>query len=165
MYKFTDASPKIEALIDLLRTAGKFDFTASIYHTDSGMGHHRPELIVEFTGPDVHVLTDRNGELLQALEYYAGQILGLNSGEHDRICFDAEGFKASRAIEIKRIAADAVRAVRDTQTPHVFPPMTSRERHLLHLALAESGMKSVSTGDRLQRAVVLYPSGVTPPSA
>jgi spoIIIJ-associated protein len=160
-----DASPKLEALIDLLRTAGKFDLTASIYHTDSGMGHHRPELIVEFAGPDVHLLTERNGELLHALEYFAAQILGLGSEEYDRLSFDAEGYKASRADEIKRIADAAVRTVRDTNTPHVFPPMDSHERRLLHLALAESGLKSASTGERYQRSVVLYPSDVNPPPA
>jgi spoIIIJ-associated protein len=40
--------------------------------------------------------------------------------------------------------------------------MNARDRRILHLALAPSGLTSASTGERFSRAVVLYPEA-TPP--
>jgi spoIIIJ-associated protein len=40
--------------------------------------------------------------------------------------------------------------------------MTSRERRIVHLALADSGLPSASTTDGPRRFVVLYPEGHQP---
>ncbi len=40
--------------------------------------------------------------------------------------------------------------------------MNSRERRLLHLALAPSGLISASKGEHASRYVVLYPEGTEP---
>ena len=107
---------------------------------------------VRFEGADTPLLTARNGELLHAVEHLAAKILGLEPEEHDRISCDADGFKARRDGEVERLAKVAIVEVRTTATAYVFPPMMSRERRLLHLALAHSGLKSASTGERLPAA-------------
>jgi spoIIIJ-associated protein len=120
---------------------------------------------VEFTGPDTPLLLARNGELLLALEHVAAKILRLESEEHDRISFDAEGFKANRVRELNLSAEAAIQKVRATSQPYAFPPMTSRERRMLHLALASSGLPSASSGEGSRRFVVLYPEGYQPSAA
>lgn len=164
MTTLTKASQKIEALVELLRIRGDFRLTAHIRHLASGQNSQRPELTVELTGPDTPLLTSRNGELLHAIEHIAAKWIGLDPEEHDRISFDAESFKSRRDSELHRLANAAIVKVRTTATAYVFPPMMSRERRLLHLALASSGLKSASTGEPSRRSVVLYPEGVTPPS-
>ena len=42
--------------------------------------------------PDADLLTDHDGEVLRALEHVAAKILALESEEHDRVSFDANGF-------------------------------------------------------------------------
>jgi spoIIIJ-associated protein len=120
------------------------------------------QLKVEFTGPDTVLLTARNGELLNAMEQLAAKVLRLESDEHDRISFDADSFKANRDREMKAAAAKAIDSVRTTGKPYAFPPMTSRERRLLHLALQESGLPTASSGEMPRRFVVLYPEGYDP---
>jgi spoIIIJ-associated protein len=114
---------------------------------------------VEFTGPDVALLTARNGELLNAMENIAAKALRLEPEQHDCISFDADSFKANRDRDLRRIADAAIESVRRTGKPYAFAPMTSRERRLLHLALIDSGLPTASTGEIPRRYVVLYPEG------
>jgi len=163
MNNLTNADRDLVAFVELLRLRGGFDLTADIVRRSPSAGSARPELVVELQGRDSALLTARNGELLFAIEHLAAKILGLEPEEHDRISFDANGFKDKRERELHRMASAAITKVRTTATAYVFPPMMSRERRLLHLALASSGLKSASTGERFLRSVVLYPEGIQPP--
>jgi spoIIIJ-associated protein len=121
-----------------------------------------PKISVELTGPDTPLLLARNGELLHAIEHIAAKILRLEPEEHDQIYFDAEGFKATRNRELDLMAEMAVEKVRATGRPFSFAPMTSRERRILHMALAKSGLPTASSGEGPGRFVVLYPEGFEP---
>jgi spoIIIJ-associated protein len=121
-----------------------------------------PEITVEFSGSDTPLLLARNGELLHAIEHIAAKILRLEPEEHDRISFDAEGFKATRNRELDLMAQMAIQKVRATGQPFSFSPMTSRERRILHLSLAKSGLPTASSGEGPGRFVVLYPEGLQP---
>jgi spoIIIJ-associated protein len=123
------------------------------------------KITVEFTGPDTPLLLARNGELLHAIEHVAAKILRLEPEEHDRISFDAEGFKANRDRELELMAEIAVQKVRTTGKSHAFSPMTSRERRMLHVALAKSGLPTASSGEGPGRFVVVYPEGFGPAPA
>jgi len=123
-----------------------------------------PEITVELTGPDTPLLLARNGELLHAIEHIAAKILRLEPEEHDRISFDADGFKATRNRELDLMAEMAIQKVRATGLPFSFAPMTSRERRILHLSLAKSGLPTASSGEGPGRFVVLYPEGLEPTS-
>jgi spoIIIJ-associated protein len=122
-------------------------------------GEGRRDLAVEFSGPDTRYLTARNGELLNALEHIATKVLRLEPEDHDRVSFDADGFKADRDRRLKAMAVEAVERVRATGRPYSFPAMTSRERRMLHLSLVDSGLRTESSGEGPGRYVVLYPDG------
>jgi spoIIIJ-associated protein len=121
-----------------------------------------PDIKVELTGPDTPLLLAHNGELLHAIEHVAAKILRLEPEDHDRICLDAEGFKATRDRDLQLSAEAAIQKVRATGQPYAFPPMTSRERRTLHMALTQSGLPTASSGEGPRRFVVLYPEGYQP---
>lgn len=121
-----------------------------------------PDISVEFTGPDTPLLTARNAELLHSIEHLAAKVLRLEPDQHDRISFDAENFKALRNAELELMAQAGADRVRSTRRPYAFPPMNSRERRLLHLALAASGLPTASSSDGPRRFVVAYPEGEQP---
>jgi len=121
------------------------------------------DICVDLSGPDVPLLLARNGELLLALEHIGAKILGYEHEEHDRISFDADNYKLLRHQELHLAAEAAIDRVRRTGEPFSFAPMSSRERRLLHLALAPSGLSTASSGDGPRRFVVLYPEGEVPP--
>jgi spoIIIJ-associated protein len=123
-----------------------------------------PEISVELSGTDVPLVLARNGELLLAIEHIAAKILRFEHEEHDRISFDADNFKVLRHQELRLAAEAAIDRVRRTGEPFSFAPMSSRERRLLHLALAPSGLATASSGEGPRRFVVLYPEGEKPPA-
>lgn len=127
---------------------------------NEGAGSGSPRsLYVEFSGPDTPILTARNGEVLNALEHIATKILRLEPDAHDQVSFDADHFKSNRDRQLRESAAAAIERVRLSGRPHPFPPMTSRERRMLHLMLSESGLPTASSGEGPGRFVVLYPEG------
>jgi spoIIIJ-associated protein len=156
------AAEKIASLMKLLTTTGglrlKFRITAGAGAADPD-GFERRDIYVECKGPDADLLTDHDGEVLRALEHVAAKILALESEDHDRVSFDADGFKAERAGLLRDAAEDAIDEVEDTGEPFRFSPMSSRERRMLHMFLVDSGLQTASSGEGPRRHVVLYPKG------
>jgi spoIIIJ-associated protein len=150
MEHIAEAAEKIASLMKLLTTTGglrlKFRITAGAGAADPD-GFERRDIYVECKGPDADLLTDHDGEVLRALEHVAAKILALESEEHDRVSFDANGFKAERAEDLKETAEDGIDAVEDTGEPFRFAPMSSRERRMLHMFLVDSGLQSASSGE------------------
>jgi spoIIIJ-associated protein len=136
----------------------KYRITAGAGAADPD-GFERRDIYVECKGPDSELLTERDGELLRALEHIAAKILSLESEDHDRVSFDTNGFKAERARALREAAQDAIDEVEDSGEPFRFSPMSSRERRMLHMFLVDSGLRTASSGEGPRRHVVLYPEG------
>lgn len=152
---------KIAQFLQTLTAEGRFRLK---YRITAGAGAADPDgfeqrdIYVELSGPDAPLLTAREGEVLRAFEHMAAQVLHLDPAEHDRVSFDALGFKAERAADIKEMAERAVEQVTSTGRPFHFPPMNSRERRMLHLVLKEhDNLRTESSGEGPRRFVVLYP--------
>jgi len=160
MEDLAQAAERVASLMRLLTNVGglqlKYRITAGAGAADPD-GLERRDLYVE--GPDAELLLDNEGELLRSLEHLTAKILNLEPEEHDRVSFDAYGFKAERAASLREMADKAIDIVDDTDRPYRFPPMNSRERRMLHLFLKESGLQTASSGMGPGRFVVLYPEG------
>jgi spoIIIJ-associated protein len=132
-------------------------------------GLNRSQINVELAGPDVPLATQRNGELLRALETIAVQMLRLDAREQDLVSFDAGNFKALQAQELQLRAQTVAEQVIRTGIPYAFPPTNSRERRLLHMAFKSiEGVETASSGEGQDRFLAVYPAGkthlpVTPP--
>jgi spoIIIJ-associated protein len=118
----------------------------------------RPEILVEFSGPDSPLLLERGAELLRAIELLSIEMLRLGGNEHEKICFDCMHHRSLRLEELRLAADVAAQRVRKTGTPYEFAPMSSRERRIVHLALRDHGdLRTESEGMGLRRYVVVYP--------
>lgn len=160
---YQEAAQKIASLLKILTTLGglrlKYRITAGAGAADPD-GLEAREIYVELAGPDAGLLTQRGGELLRALEHVAAKMVRLDNEEHDKISFDANNFKALRAQELQMAAETAVDKVQDSGQPYCFAPMSSRERRMLHLVFRDfDEVETSSSGEGLQRFVVVYPRG------
>ena len=156
------AAETVASLMRLLTTKGGFHFkfriTAGAGAVDPD-GLERREIYVECKGPDTGLLLERDGELLRALEHIAAKMLRLEPEDHDRISFDADGFKHERAASLRALADKGIASIDALGKPYSFEPMSSRERRMLHLLLHNSGLQTASSGEGAGRFVVLYPAG------
>src|SRR5258708_23964856 len=92
----------------------------------------KPEILVDFAGPDSVLLLDRGGELLRALELLALEMLHLPSGEHEKISFDCQNQRSLRLQELRMAAAVAPEKRRKTGNPYPLPPIPSRQPLIVH---------------------------------
>jgi len=123
----------------------------------------RPEILVEFAGPDSPLLLARGAELMRSMELLAMNALRLQSGEHEKLCFDCGRHRALRLEELRTAAGVAADKVRDTGAPYAFAPMSSRERRMVHLALRdEADLHTESEGEGRERHLVVYPKDYKP---
>ena len=164
MEDLQQAAEKVASFMRALTTTGglrlKFRITAGAGAQDP-VGFERRDIFVECKGPDADLLTENDGELLRALEHVAAKMLRLEPEDHDRVSFEANGFKAARAQALRDTAEAGIDEVDETGEPFHFAPMSSRERRMLHLYLKESdtGLQTASSGEGPRRHVVLYPEG------
>jgi spoIIIJ-associated protein len=123
----------------------------------------RPEILVEFAGPDSTLLLERGGELLRAIELLAIEMLRLPGNEHEKICFDCMNQRKLRIEELRMAAGVAADRVRQTGEPYEFTPMSSRERRIVHLALRDhADLHTESQGEGGRRCLVVYPKDYKP---
>lgn len=117
----------------------------------------KPEILVEFAGPDSPLMLERGAELLRSIELIALEMLRLSGNEHEKISFDCMNHRAMRLEELRMAAGVAADKVRKTGAPYKFAPMSSRERRIVHLALRdEADLRTESEGEGLRRCVVVY---------
>ena len=124
----------------------------------------KPEILVDFTGPDSAMLLDRGGELLRALE-----LLALGNA--------APAFRRARKDQLRLPESAGACAFRNsapppplpprkcarTGAPYEFSPMSSRERRIVHLALRdEADLHTESEGEGMRRCLVVYPKDYKP---
>ncbi len=161
MQDLAKAASQTAEFLKLLTTSGGLRLK---YRIVAGPGAADPDgledrsIYVDLSGPDAELLLERDGETLRAMEHLAAKIVGLEPDEHDQISFDALGFKADRAADLRELAEQGATYVRDRERPFSFDPMSSRERRLLHLLLKkEVDLRTESSGEGGRRFVVLYP--------
>ena len=160
------AAKKINELLQAVVTHGGLRFKYRIV-VDPPIPEDRdwekPEILVDFSGPDSALLLDRGGELLRALEHIALEMLRLPSGEHEKVSFDCQNHRSQRIQELRTAANVAAEKVRRTGAPYHFSPMSSRERRIVHLALRDQAdLHTESEGEGVRRCLVVYPKDFKP---
>lgn len=162
MNDLSQAAGTVASFMRLLTTSGgfqlKFRVTAGAGAVDPD-GLERRDIYVECKGPDADLLLERDGELLRAFEHIAAKMLRLEPEEHDRVSFDANGFKHERADSLRKLGDAGIACLRENGEPYRFNPTSSRERRMLHLLLHTSGFQTASSGEGAERHIVLYPAG------
>jgi spoIIIJ-associated protein len=118
-----------------------------------------PQILVDFQGDDAPLFTERQAELLFAIEHIGLRWLRLEPQQHGLIRFDCGGFRALRLDELKLSARVAAQRVRETHQAFHFNPMPARERRLIHLELNNApGVRTNSEGFGERRHLVIYPT-------
>src|SRR2546423_12158904 len=155
------AAKKINEFLQAVVTHGglRFKYRIVVDHPlQEDRDWEKPEILVDFSGPDSTLLLDRGGELLRALELLALEMLRLPSGEHEKISFDCQNHRAQRIHELRMAAGVAAEKVRKTGTPYQFSPMSSRERRIvLPAVLAVGRLITQSEWGWMRRWPVGYP--------
>ncbi len=160
--KFTAESvgPKIKRFLKPILRRMRLRVTPHVTEPEARFkDFENPELVVNFTGPDVDLLLENRAELLLALEHLTMEMLRMAPEEHALLVFDANDYRMLRIEELRLSALAAAEKVKASGQPYRFSPMTSRERRILHLAVRDDPeVRSESAGAGPHRGVVIYPA-------
>ncbi len=151
--------PQVEQLLGPLLQQAGFNLQ---FQMQAGTERYRdlgsPELVVDFSGPDIDLLLERGGELLEALEQIVTKSLRLPLTEQGKIVFDCREFRILRLDELRLMAETAAERVAHGRMPLPLNPMSSRDRRIVHLALKENpAVRTESDGGGPYRKVVIHP--------
>ncbi|MGH2348776.1 MAG: RNA-binding cell elongation regulator Jag/EloR [bacterium] len=139
----------------LLRLMG---FTAGVYAREQ-----EGTVSVEIRGQDLAPLIGHRGTTLEALELLLGVMTARSTGgTRTRIVVDVEGYRDRRRMTLEEMAQRAAaRALRDRREIPLAP-MDSRDRRIIHTALAEHPqVTTFSLGEGDSRHVVVAPRSDT----
>lgn len=161
--KIEDYFAPIEALLREVMAQAGFDLSFAIRKSESsGADLEAPQFVVEFSGADSDLLLERNGALLDALEYVVLKAVRLQEELFGKITFDCKDWRRMRAHELQLTAQMAAERVIETGDPFSFTPMSARERRIIHLALKDRPeLHTVSEGRGPERKVVILPGSAS----
>ena len=119
------------------------------------------QIIIRLYGSDGARLTDKHGELLDAIQVLANKALVLRRVEKE-IELDCEEFKDRREEDLGRRAREVADRVRRGGREELLPAMTPIERRIVHIALRDdSDVTTESRGEGFYKrvAIILRPEG------
>jgi spoIIIJ-associated protein len=115
------------------------------------------QIIVRLYGSDAARLTDRHGELLDAIQVLANKAMVGRKVEKD-IELDSEEFKDRRVEDLGRRAREVADRVRRGGREELLPAMTPIERRIVHIALRDDAdVTTESRGEGFYKRVAIIP--------
>jgi spoIIIJ-associated protein len=117
-------------------------------------------LVASCTGADLGVLIGRRGQTIDAIQYLASAILFRpEADERKEVVVDAAGYRARRQGTLEALADRSADRARRSGEAVALEPMTSAERKIVHVRLAEvEGVVTRSEGSEPHRYVVVEPA-------
>jgi spoIIIJ-associated protein len=118
----------------------------------------RPDAFeVEISRTDRETLLDKEGRLLQAMEYLVPRLVRSWAGQGVPVKIDCDGFSAERERELRALAAQVADEVRRDGVAQSLEPMHPADRRWVHLALADDPeIATESEGDGYYKRVRIF---------
>ncbi len=132
-----------------------FGLNTDVYATNSD------DEVIELDVPSTHLngfLIGQRGETMRALQFMVSNALKNNGHEISRVNVDIADYKKGRAQRLENTAQDWVKNVKESGKEMHLKPMNAADRRTIHKMADEAGLTTESTGEGLERHVVLKPA-------
>ena len=125
------------------------------YEVSEGEG----QLEIELYGPDRARLLEDRGNLILSIQHLLPRLVRGYTGRSIPCRVDSENYHELRRVELKELAEEAAREVRDRQRSRTLPPMNPAERRIIHVSLAdEKEVTTESQGRGFFKRVTISPA-------
>ena len=132
--------------------------TAAVTSQANESGEGPSSVTLNVSGEDLGILIGRRGLTLSSLQYLVRLIVSHQTKSREPILIDVEGYKERRYRNLEAYARQMAETVKMTRKPFTFEPMSSFERRLIHVALAnDPDVNTESMGEGENRKVVILP--------
>jgi len=118
-------------------------------------------ILIQLTTDEPGILIGYHGQALQALQLLIGLIGFKKNGEWIRTLVNVGDYREKREESLTNMAKSLAQKVKFSGTSQSLPPMSSADRRIIHLALADDQeLETVSEGEGRDRHVVIKPKEV-----
>lgn len=115
---------------------------------------------VELEGNDVELLTEEEGEVLDALQYVVSKMVSRQVEDNIRVLLEAGGSRHDRDERLRRLAQELAEEATESGKKVRTEPLSAYERRVIHLTLAElGGIRTFSVGRGYRKRVTVVPEG------
>lgn len=126
-----------------------------IHITDSG---DTLEVILDVPPTDSGRFIGRYAATLDSLQLILSLILNNGQSNHLHLVLDVGGYRAERLSVLQAMADRLAASVAQTNSPQVFPPLSSTDRRALHLLFQDhESLTTYSEGEGRDRRLILAP--------
>lgn len=154
----SDAARTVREWVETCLALSRLDVVARTEENDS-------QIQVRLYGSDGGRLTDRHGELLDAIQVLANKTLVGRKVEKE-IELDCEEFKGHREEDLGRRAREVADRVRRGGREELLPAMSPIERRIVHIALRDDpDVTTDSRGEGFYKRVAIIPRPAEEPAA
>ena len=120
-----------------------------------------PSVTVNIHGDDLGILIGRRGQTLSSLQYLVRLMVNLQTKSRAPIIVDIEDYKQRRYRILEDFARQIAEQVKAQDRSFTFEPMSSFERRIIHITLADySEVTTKSVGSGKERQVIVLPKKV-----
>ncbi|MDP6737614.1 MAG: RNA-binding cell elongation regulator Jag/EloR [Dehalococcoidales bacterium] len=120
-----------------------------------------PSVTVNIHGDDLGILIGRRGQTLSSLQYLVRLMVNLQTKSRAPIIVDIEDYKQRRYRVLEDFARQIAEQVKAQDRSFTFEPMSSFERRIIHITLADyPGVTTKSVGSGKERQVIVLPKKV-----
>lgn len=115
-------------------------------------------ILVDIKTPDGNLLIGQRGQSLDAFQHLARVILRKKLNQIINFIVDVNDYRKKKEQYLKDLALDAASKVKSSSEEIELAPMSSYERRIIHLVLAENEeVATESIGEEPERRVVIKP--------
>jgi predicted RNA-binding protein Jag len=144
----SDAAKSVRDWLETALFLAKLDVVLRTEENDT-------QILIRLYGSDGRRLTDRNGELLDAIQVLANKALTGRKVEKE-IELDCEEFKEKRTGDLEARAKSVADRVRREGREELLPPMSPIERRIIHMALRDDpDVTTESRGEGFHKRVAI----------
>ncbi len=116
-------------------------------------------ITIAFEGADASHMVGRNGQILDAIGFLAGQIINRRGNARLRILFDADNYRQKREETLTKLATELGEQVIATGQEAVLDPLSPMERRIIHNIITEMpGLQTYSEGIEPERYIIISPA-------
>ncbi|MFN8109019.1 MAG: R3H domain-containing nucleic acid-binding protein [Thermoleophilia bacterium] len=117
-------------------------------------------LVGAIEGPGSNAIVGRGGEVIDALQYLAAQIVTRSDGGvRRRVTVDADGYRARREQALVDLAGRAAAEALEFGEEIELDAMTPHDRRIVHMALKErTDVVTRSEGEEPRRRIIVEPA-------
>jgi len=113
-------------------------------------------IMIQLTTDEPGILIGYHGQAIQAVQLLLALMGFRKLGEWTRVLVNVGDYREKRQESLTNMAKSLAQKVKFSGTSQGLPPMSSAERRIIHLALAEdTEVETVSEGEGRDRHVVI----------